>query len=82
MIGLIWNIRGLGQPRKIQCLCDTIAKTNPDFIGFQETKREVIAEGFFKTIDRFSEYAWHFLPADNTAGGILLGFKENVYWFH
>ena len=52
MIGLIWNIRGLGQPGKIQCLCDTIAKSNPDFIGFQETKKELISEGLLKAINR------------------------------
>ena len=53
MIGLIWNIRGLGQHDKIQCLCDTIAKSDPDFIGFQETKKENISKGFLKAIDRF-----------------------------
>ena len=71
MIGLIWNIRGLGQHGKIQCLCDTIAKSDPDFIGFQETKKENISEGFLKAIDRFDNFVWHFLLAENTAGGSL-----------
>ena len=65
MIGLIWNIRSLGQPGKIQCLCDTIAKANPDFIakanpdfiGFQETKKELISEGLLKAIDKQNHFA-------------------------
>ena len=73
MIGLVWNIRGLGQPGKIQCLCDTISKANPDFIGFQETKRELISEGFLKAIDRANNFDWHYLPAVNTAGGDPFG---------
>ena len=79
MIGLIWNIRGLGQPGKIQCLCHIIAKTNPDFIGFQETKKELISEGLLKAADRQNQFTWHFLPALNTAGGILVGFTSDMF---
>ena len=56
MIGLIWNIRGLGQHGKIHCLCDTIAKSDPEFIGFQETNKENTFEGFLKAIDRFDNF--------------------------
>ncbi|XP_073353938.1 uncharacterized protein [Aegilops tauschii subsp. strangulata] len=79
MIGLIWNIRGPGQPGKIQCLCDTIAKANPDFIGFQEAKKELISEGLLRAVDKHNQFTWHFLPALNTAGGILVGFRNDMF---
>lgn len=79
MIGLIWNIRGMGQDGKIQCVCDVIARTNPDFIGFEETKKETISEGFLKALDRAEDFMWHLLPADNIAGGILLGLKRDLF---
>ena len=60
-------------------MCDTIAKSNPDFIGFQETKCEMISEGLLKTIDKFNSFTWHFLSAKNTAGGILVGVKNDIF---
>lgn len=79
MIGLIWNIRGLGQPGKVQCHSDTIAKSNTDFIGFQETKREFIYEGFLKAIDRTSSFIWHFFPSINITGGILVSLQKDIF---
>lgn len=79
MIGIFWNIRGLGRNGKLQCLSDLICKYEPDFIGFQETKREQISEGFLKTISGSINFAWHILPANNTASGILLGLNEDSF---
>ena len=42
MIGVFWNIRGLGEHGKLQCLRDFINNNLEDFVGFFETKREVI----------------------------------------
>lgn len=60
-------------------MCDTIAKPNPNFIGFQETKHEMISEGFLKAIDKFNSFTWHFLLAQNTVGGILGGVKNDIF---
>lgn len=79
MIGLFWNIRALGQPAKFQCLYDTIKNYNIGFIGFQETKREQLSANFFAISNWWEKFIWHFLPADGSAGGILLGLNVDLF---
>lgn len=39
MIGLLWNIRGLGLPGRIPILADKIRSNHVDFLGIMETKK-------------------------------------------
>lgn len=75
MIGAFWNIRGLGQPGKIQCLGDFRNTNHVDFVGFFETKRENIDNNIFKGIAGRHDFCSHILLAVKTAGGILVGLK-------
>ncbi|XBH72101.1 hypothetical protein VPH35_099475 [Triticum aestivum] len=79
MIGAFWNIRGLGQPGKIQCLGDFISNNHVDFLCFSETKREVIEAHILNGISGRISFDWHYLPAINTAGGILVGLKSDLF---
>lgn len=79
MIGAFWNVRGLGQPGKIQCLGDFINNNHVDFVGFFETKRENIDDGLLNMMSNNKDFTWHVLPADNTAGGILVGLNNDLF---
>ena len=79
MMGLVWNIRGLGQPGKIQCLGDVICNNHVDFLCFFETKRENIDTHILKSMSDSEVFDWHYLPAINTAGGILVGLKGDLF---
>ncbi|XP_066379833.1 uncharacterized protein [Miscanthus floridulus] len=45
--------------------------------GFQETKKESFNESFLNYINK--DFVWHFLPANGTAGGILVGADERKF---
>ena len=79
MIGAIWNIRGTGKPGRKQALADLIYKYKLDFIGIQETKKMSFSSKFLNFISGPWEFSWHSLPARNTAGGILVGFKVDRF---
>jgi hypothetical protein len=77
MIGDAWNIIGLNKSGKISCVADLISKYRLDFIGIQETKKAIIDDRTMKNISKYMDC--NFLPADGTIGGILVGFKSNVF---
>lgn len=79
MIGAFWNIRGFGQTGKIQCLGDFLNNNHVDFVGFFETKRENIDNHILNGIAGNNDFVWHSLPAINTAGGILVGLRNNLF---
>ena len=76
MIGAFWNVRGLNKAGRLKCIADFIVDNKLDFVGFQETKKESFSEAFLKAVN--PGFSWHWLPAEGTAGGILLGVRENV----
>ena len=48
-------------------------------MGIQETKRRVFLDHFLNYIAGPCEFNWLSLPAKNTAGGILVGFKKDRF---
>ena len=50
MIGLLWNIRGLGKLGRVLALISRIKDSHADFIGIMETKKNSISVGFLKTL--------------------------------
>lgn len=75
MIGALWNIGGLGQHDKLQCLANFLNNNHVVFVGFFESKREFIDDSMLKTISGRTEFNQNYLPAINTAGGIIVGLK-------
>jgi mannosylglycoprotein endo-beta-mannosidase len=76
VVGLIWNPRGLNRPDKLPRVHELIRESCPDFITFSESKKEDFTSAQLKDIDVFDTYAWNWLPAVGTAGGILMGVKD------
>ena len=62
---------------KLKCVANFIQNQNLDFVGFQETKKEIFSESFLKAIN--CHFIWHYLPAKSTAGGILVGFDDRKF---
>jgi hypothetical protein len=50
-----------------------------EFIVFQETKQEKIDPSFLRAIAGRSEFNWFSLPAKKTVGGILVGFRDDLF---
>jgi exonuclease III len=76
MIGEFWNVRGLNKAGRLKCISDFVADNKLDFVGFQETKMEKFEESFLRAIN--PNFSRHWLPAVGTAGGVLVGLKENA----
>lgn len=50
MIGLFWNIRGLGKLGRIPAMVDNIRKNHVDFVGIVETKKSQFSSGLLRAI--------------------------------
>ena len=70
---MFWNVRGINAPGRKTLILDTISKVHPSIIGFQETKKENFADSYLKSLCGPKNFAWHHLPSNGTAGGILMG---------
>jgi hypothetical protein len=46
-------------------------------LASRKQKKAIIDDRIMKNINKYMD--WNFLPADGTAGGILVGFKSNVF---
>jgi exonuclease III len=75
----IWNSRGLNAPGKITCANDFLIKHKPDIIDLSETKREDFSPACLRSIAYFHDFEWSWLPAKDTAGGILVGVNLDLF---
>jgi hypothetical protein len=48
--GVFCNIRGLNKSGRLQIVADLISLNKFDFLGLQETKKEVINDNFLKAM--------------------------------
>lgn len=79
MIGLFWNIRGLGLAGRIPSLVDRIRSNHVDVVGIMETKKELLSEGLLRSLIGNTPFSWNYLPARGSAGGILVGMNSDLY---
>jgi hypothetical protein len=79
MIGLFWNIRGMGLPGRIPALVSKIRSNHVDFVGVMETKKTTFTSGFLRSLTGNIPFEWHFLPAIGSAGGILVGANSELF---
>ncbi|KAJ1276319.1 hypothetical protein BS78_05G205600, partial [Paspalum vaginatum] len=79
MIGLIWNIRGLGLHGRLPALVSRIRESSADFVCIVETKKSSFSEGYLRSLTGLVPFNWCFLPASGSAGGILVGAKSDVF---
>lgn len=76
---MFWNIRGLGRPGRIPALVNNIRSNHVDFVGIIETKKNSFSPGLLKSLVGNIPFSWHFLPANRTAGGILVGLNSDIF---
>jgi hypothetical protein len=79
MIGLFWNIRGLGKTRRYTALVDRIKETHADFVGISETKKESFTKEYLDSLTSHFPFEWFYLPAKGSAGGILVGCNSDKF---
>jgi glyceraldehyde-3-phosphate dehydrogenase/erythrose-4-phosphate dehydrogenase len=79
MIGLFWNIRGMGSIGRVPVLVHKIRDNQLDFVGILETKKESFTPGFLKSLTGNTPFSWSVKPARNTTGGILVGVNSDLY---
>ena len=79
VVGFIWNSHGLNRDDKLSRVRDLLSDHHPDFIGFSETKKENFTPFQLKTLDPLDVFMWKWLPANRTAGGILVGINSDTF---
>jgi exonuclease III len=79
MIGLIWNCQGLGRISKFEFLKELIRDEKVDFIGMQETKKNHFMDSLLSSLAGNKLFAWFSSPPNGRSGGLLVGFKSEVF---
>lgn len=83
---IIWNVRGLNDPKKVKRLSELLRVHHPAIISLSETKKMDFSPSFLETLVCFGDFVWHHIPSVGTAGGILLGIDLNTFelikWDH
>jgi hypothetical protein len=51
-----------------------------DFVGIIETKKDSYSPGFLKSLTTRNNFSWCSLPANGSAGGILVGANSDKYF--
>lgn len=79
MIGAFWNVRGLNGLGRASRVKELIREHHPDFICISETKKTDFFVPPLESIDTNSGFVWRWLPAKDTAGGVLVGITEDCF---
>jgi hypothetical protein len=79
MIGLFWNIRGLGLPGRVPALVEKIRSNHVDFVGVIETKKNTFSNGYLRALTGNIPFVCHSLPATGSEGGILVGANSEIF---
>jgi hypothetical protein len=79
MIGLLWNIRGLGKIGKTPALISRIRDHHVSFVGIMETKNGEFSIGYLKSLSFNMPFEWCHLKAIGSAGGILVGTNSDMF---
>lgn len=79
MIGLFWNIRGMGKIDRVPALVSRMRDNHIDFVGIMETKKKDFSDGFLRSLSWNVPFNWCHLEAKGAAGGILVGTNSDLY---
>ena len=74
MIGLIWNVRGLGNPRAFAALSRLLHKHSPDIVFVSETKLEGYKTGSSRSLLGYTQC--FSVDSNGSSGGLLLLWKD------
>ena len=76
---LSYNIRGLGRGIKWASIRRLVGKHKIDLLCLQETKRDSLDKALCQTLWGQSDFEWEWVPAVNTAGGLLCIWNNNNF---
>jgi hypothetical protein len=79
VIGLFWNIRGLGLPGRTPALVSKIRGNHVDFLRVVEIKKEHLSSWYLRSLTGNIPFKWHSLPIEGSAGGILVGANTEIF---
>ena len=60
-------------------ISDLVRDFKLDFIGIQETMKKYFSPKFLRKIDSREAFSWKWIPSEGKSGGILGGFRSNVF---
>lgn len=76
MIGLILNVRGLGNPGRRAQLRELVSSKRVDFVCLQETIKSSFSNKELNQLGGLRDFGWHWTPADGHSGGLLMGINQ------
>ncbi|KAL5159482.1 hypothetical protein HKD37_15G043793 [Glycine soja] len=76
---LSYNIRGLGRGIKWASIRRLVGKHKINLLCLQETKRDSLDKALCQTLWGQSDFEWEWVPAVNTAGGLLCIWNNNNF---
>jgi hypothetical protein len=65
----------LNKAGRLKCISEFISLNKLEFVGFQETKKEFLSNNVLDAINK--NFSWNYIPAKGSAGGILVGVKQD-----
>ncbi|KAH7651412.1 DNA-(apurinic or apyrimidinic site) lyase protein [Dioscorea alata] len=74
---LSWNVRGLGRPSKRHFVKEFISSSRADILCLQESKLQEIHNSTWKSIGGSRLNFFDFIPANGSAGGIILAWDSS-----
>jgi exonuclease III len=73
-------VRGINSSWKWDLVRNSIADSQCDIVCLQETKKEVIDVPFHRKVSRAFFDSHVFLPSVGASGGILIAWKESLFY--
>jgi hypothetical protein len=79
MAGAFWNIRGVNDSAKRDRFHDAVCDNKLEFVGFSETKKEILPISWLYNMTGSRPFTWHVVPSKGLSGSMALGVNTDVY---
>ena len=76
MIGLSWNVQGLGNPRAFSALKRLMKRHSPKFVFLSETK--ITGSKAVKVRDNFGNYEVFWVDCNGSSDGLMFLWKKEL----
>lgn len=79
MIGMLWNVRGIGQDIEKRFVRECITEKHLDFIGLQETIKSDFSQNDLRNLSAGKNFLWEWIAPRGKSGGILVGINNDSF---
>ena len=79
MIGMFWNVRGIGKDIKRNFIRDTILEKQLDFVGHQETIKSDFTKNELHNLAGGRNFLWEWIAPRGKSGGILVEINSDNF---